>query len=70
MSQKSKMKTNKAVAKRFKFTGSGRIRFKRANLQHNTGYRRTRETRALRKPAYLRDEDRYHIWPHLPYGNR
>ncbi len=31
---KQKLKTNKSAAKRFKVTGSGRIRFRRANRAH------------------------------------
>ena len=46
-----KMKTNRAAAKRFKVTGSGRVRRPKGGAQHNMiGKSRTRRRR-------LRDQD-------------
>ncbi|MBX2801198.1 MAG: 50S ribosomal protein L35 [Myxococcales bacterium] len=48
-----KMKTHRGAAKRFRKTGSGRIRFKRAYLRHNLSSQQTSTKRKLRKPGYL-----------------
>lgn len=52
-----KMKTNRAAAKRFKLTGSGKVRFKHANLRHCLSSKQTSTKKQLGKPGYLKDCD-------------
>ncbi|MGL4790437.1 MAG: 50S ribosomal protein L35 [Anaerotignaceae bacterium] len=50
-----KLKTKKAVAKRFKVTGTGKISRHKANTQHILGKKSTKRKRNLRK-ATLADK--------------
>lgn len=50
-----KLKTKRAVAKRFKVTGSGQISRHKANTQHILGKKSTKRKRNLRK-ATLTDK--------------
>ena len=56
-----KMKTHRGAAKRFRKTGSGKIRFKRAFLRHCLSSKQTQTKRSLRKPGYLKPQDAKHI---------
>ncbi|HTL12131.1 MAG TPA: bL35 family ribosomal protein, partial [Bdellovibrionota bacterium] len=38
-SKAKKMKTNKAAAKRYKLTGTGKVKHKKAGLRHNQGHK-------------------------------
>ena len=44
-----KLKTKKAVSKRFKVTGSGQLKRHKANTQHILGKKSTKRKRNLRK---------------------
>jgi large subunit ribosomal protein L35 len=66
---KIKMKTKKAAAKRFRFTATGKIKFKRTKKRHNLGNKSSSKKLALRKAGYLIEGDRWHIEKCLPYGN-
>ena len=50
-----KLKTKKAVAKRFKVTGTGQLKRSKANSQHILGKKTTKRKRNLRK-ATLTDK--------------
>lgn len=50
-----KLKTKKAVAKRFKVTGTGQLKRNKANSQHILGKKTTKRKRNLRK-ATLTDK--------------
>ena len=52
-----KMKTHRGAAKRFKKTGSGRIRFKRANMRHNMSSLKKSTKRVLRQAGHLSSVD-------------
>ncbi|MEN0066852.1 MAG: 50S ribosomal protein L35 [Myxococcota bacterium] len=52
-----KMKTHRGAAKRFKKTGSGKIRFKRAFLRHCLEQQPKSAKRVLRKAGYLSGGD-------------
>ena len=65
-----KMKTKKAAAKRFKFTGTGKVKFKRTNKRHNMGNKSQARKLALRSAGYLIDGDVRHIEKCMPYGSR
>lgn len=65
----TKMKTKKAAAKRFKFSATGKIKFKRTNKRHNMGNKSSARKLKLRAAGYLFDGDMKHIEKCLPYGN-
>lgn len=46
--KKNKLKTLKGAAKRFKITGSGKVRFRRANRSHYNTSRTTKQMRSAR----------------------
>ena len=64
-----KMKTKKAAAKRFKFTATGKIKFKRTNKRHNMGNKNKARKLKLRSAGYLFDGDKRHIIRCMPYGS-
>lgn len=64
-----KLKTKKAAAKRFKFTATGKMKFKRSGKRHNLGHRKSASRKlGLRKAGYLFEGNRIHIEKCLPYG--
>jgi large subunit ribosomal protein L35 len=65
-----KRKTKKAAAKRFKFTATGKVKFKRAGKRHNLGKKNAASKLKLRAGAYLIDGDAKHIEKCMPYGSR
>ena len=52
-----KMKTHKGAKKRFKTTGSGKIRRGRTNKQHLAAAKSPKRTRQLRRPGRVSDAD-------------
>ena len=54
---KSKMKTHRGAAKRFKRTGSGKIKFKHAFLRHCLEQKQTTTKRGLRKGGIMKECD-------------
>jgi large subunit ribosomal protein L35 len=64
-----KLKSKKAAAKRFKFTGTGKVKFKRTGKRHNLGNKLPGRKLALRKAGYVFEGDLQHIKECLPYGN-
>lgn len=65
-----KQKTKKAAAKRFKFTATGKVKFKQTNKRHNMGNKSSKRKLKLRPGAYLFDGDVKHIEKCLPYGSK
>lgn len=63
-----KIKTKKAAAKRFSFTATGKVKFKRTNKRHNMGNKSASRKLKLRSAGYLFDGDVGHIEKCLPYG--
>ena len=63
-----KMKTNRAAAKRFRVTKSGKVRAKRAYLRHILTTKRKKMKRRLRKPKLVSDADLKQVRRLLPYG--
>lgn len=51
-----KMKTKKSAAKRFRLTGTGKVRFQRAGMRHNLENMSGKEQRHLSKEAELAPE--------------
>jgi large subunit ribosomal protein L35 len=63
-----KLKTKKAIAKRFKVTATGKVRFKRAGLRHNTGHVRPATTAKRRHDGVLYRGDAKLLETGFPYG--
>ena len=64
-----RLKTHKGTAKRFKITGSGKVRHHRVGRRHLMASKTARRGRALRRPDMLAKVDVEKIRLLLPYGN-
>ncbi|MDR2829298.1 MAG: 50S ribosomal protein L35 [Mycoplasmataceae bacterium] len=62
-----KMKTKKAVHKRFIVSGSGKIKFHSTNRQHRAFGKTTKQKRHSRKPKMLAHANKRLIERCLPY---
>jgi large subunit ribosomal protein L35 len=65
-----KMKSKKASAKRFKFTATGKVKFKRAGKRHNLGHKNAAAKLKLRSGGILFKGDEKHVKECLPYGSK
>lgn len=63
-----KMKTNRAAAKRFRISGSGRVRRSKCGLQHGMQEKSRKRCRRLRKNDMVSDFFEKRIKLMLPYG--
>jgi large subunit ribosomal protein L35 len=63
-----KMKTNRAAAKRFRVTGSGRIRRSKSGLNHMMQEKSRKRLRRLRKNDMVDSTLEKRITLLLPYG--
>lgn len=63
-----KMKTHKGAAKRFKITGSGKVKTKKCGLRHILTSKTTKRKRALRHPGILQGKDAQNVKKLLPYA--
>lgn len=63
-----KLKTNRSVAKRFRFTKKGKIKKKKAGLRHLLGHKSRKRKRKLRQSSYLSAVEERRIRRLLPYG--
>ncbi|MGP1455588.1 MAG: 50S ribosomal protein L35 [Treponema sp.] len=64
-----KMKSKSAAAKRFKFTGNKKIKYKQMNLRHILTKKSPKRKRELRKTGILSEADSKKIRKQLlPYG--
>lgn len=52
-----KMKTHRGAAKRFKLTGKGKVKFKRANLRHCLEHKGKQQKKRLMKAGYMCEAD-------------
>lgn len=62
-----KMKTRRAAAKRFKKTGTGKIKRSKAYTSHLTGKKSAKRVRQLRKSGVVSTGDEKRIGALLPY---
>lgn len=62
-----KMKTNRAAAKRFKRTASGKFKRSKAFRGHLSGSKSTKRQRQLRKTAHVDKTDEGRVKCMLPY---
>jgi large subunit ribosomal protein L35 len=66
---KIKMKTKKSAAKRYSFTGTGKVKYKKQNLRHILTKKSTKRKRNLRHAGILSDDNVKVIKKQmLPYG--
>ncbi len=64
-----KMKTRKSAAKRFSFTGSGKVKYKKQNLRHILTKKSSKRKRGLKHAGILADCEVKKIRKKLlPYG--
>lgn len=64
----TKMKTNRAAAKRFKVTGSGKVRRPKCGAQHNMNGKSRKRLRRLRNNDMVPAAMQERIKILLPYG--
>ena len=62
-----KIKTNRSAAKRFKKTGSGKIKRSKTYKNHFTGKKSPKRIRSLRKGTLVSDGDYKRISKIIPY---
>ncbi len=63
-----KIKTNRAAAKRFKKTGSGKYKFRKANSSHILTKKTTKRKRSLRLDQIVSSSDVKSVKRLLPNG--
>ncbi len=63
-----KMKSHSGAKKRFRFTGTGKVRFKRAHMRHLLEHKSKTMKRKAKKTSTLSDADARTIHKLLPYG--
>jgi large subunit ribosomal protein L35 len=63
-----KMKTNKAASKRFKITGSGRVKRSKAGGNHGMQEKSRKRVRRLRNNDMVHKTMEKHVKKLLPYG--
>ncbi len=63
-----KMKTRKSAAKRYKITGTGKVKYKKQNLRHILTKKSSKRKRNLRKAGVLADSEVKRVKKLLPYG--
>lgn len=64
-----KMKSNSGAKKRFRFTGSGKVKFKKAFHNHILTKKSTKRKRKMRKTGIVNASDQARVEKMLPYGN-
>lgn len=64
--KKVKLKTNRGAAKRFKITGSGKVRFRRANRNHIKTKQTNKRVRQARANGVMKDCDAKLVHRMLP----
>jgi len=62
-----KMKTNRAAAKRFKVTGSGKVKHKKAYARHHAWAKNRKQKRHLRQQGVLTDVQADKVRVLIPY---
>ncbi|MBQ7645070.1 MAG: 50S ribosomal protein L35 [Spirochaetales bacterium] len=63
-----KMKTRKAAAKRYRVTGTGKVRYKKQGLRHILTKKTTKRKRSLRATGLLSDVEAKKAKVMLPYA--
>lgn len=63
-----KMKTRRAAAKRYSFTGGGKVRYKKQGLRHILTKKSSKRKRGLRHAGILSSTEAPRIRKLMPYG--
>lgn len=63
-----KLKTNRGAAKRFKFTGSGKVKRSKAHHRHILTKKTAKRKRGLRRAGTIEGADMKELRKLLPYG--
>ena len=63
-----KMKTNRGAAKRFKFTGTGKVKRKKAFSSHILTKKNSKRKMSLRKPTLVDDANLLSVKKLVPYA--
>jgi large subunit ribosomal protein L35 len=63
-----KMKSNRAASKRFKRTGTGKVKRSQAFARHNLGSKRRKRKRHLHAAKIAKSTERRQLARLLPYG--
>jgi large subunit ribosomal protein L35 len=63
-----KIKTKRAAAKRFSFTGTGKIKHPRANKQKLNGHKNAKRLRRLRHPGMVDSTNEKQMRRLMPYS--
>lgn len=62
-------KTRKAVAKRFKITGTGKVLRRKQGKRHLLQNKSRKRKRSLGKVALVSERDMFKVMGNLPFGN-
>lgn len=63
-----KMKTRRAAAKRYRVTGTGKVRYKKQGLRHILTKKTTKRKRTLRATGILHESEAKKVKVMLPYA--
>jgi large subunit ribosomal protein L35 len=63
------LKTRKAVAKRFKVTGTGRVKRRSAGMRHLLSVKSSKRRRKLGKGAMVHKTDMQRVLQNLPFSH-
>jgi large subunit ribosomal protein L35 len=63
-----KMKTRKSAAKRYKITGTGKVKYKKQGLRHILTKKNSKRKRNLRTAGILSEVETKKVKKLLPYG--
>ena len=64
----AKIKTHRSAAKRYKLTGTGKVRYKKQGLRHILTKKNAKRKRRLRLPAILSSVEEKRVKRLLPNG--
>lgn len=65
--KKPKMKTNRAAAKRFSVTGTGKVVFGAKGHRHGLSNKSRKHNRNLKKVRYMSKGDAERVYRQIPY---
>ncbi len=64
-----KIKTRRSAAKRFSFTGTGKVKYKKQGLRHILTKKSSKRKRSLRHSGILTKPETVRVKELMPYGN-
>ncbi len=65
---RTKLKTHKGASKRFKLTGSGKVKRSRASGNHLLTKKSSRRKRGLKQAALVHESNERNVKKLIPYG--